>query len=228
MLEIMKLMLSGRQGLTLEIMKLWKAGEGCPVLVHGSEGTDTTLLLTTLAQLILDPRCRTLPGFLALLEREWVLAGHPFQQRYAHSAYSHTRPRQEAPVFLLLLDCVWQLQRQFPLAMAFSEPLLLHLAQEVYASNFGTFLCNSDAERCCQAVKEKTHCLFQFLLRPEEREHFANPLYQPTELAIWPSVYPACIQLWHGRRQWQINKLTGPFFCPTTQNHRINYKAIKY
>ncbi|XP_072554977.1 myotubularin-related protein 9 isoform X3 [Paramormyrops kingsleyae] len=172
--------------------------EGCPVLVHGSEGTDTTLLLTTLAQLILDPRCRTLPGFLALLEREWVLAGHPFQQRYAHSAYSHTRPRQEAPVFLLLLDCVWQLQRQFPLAMAFSEPLLLHLAQEVYASNFGTFLCNSDAERCCQAVKEKTHCLFQFLLRPEEREHFANPLYQPTELAIWPSVYPACIQLWHG------------------------------
>ncbi|XP_048860694.1 myotubularin-related protein 9-like isoform X5 [Brienomyrus brachyistius] len=180
--------------------------EGCPVLVHGSEGTDTTLLLTTLAQLILDPRCRTLPGFLALLEREWVLAGHPFQQRYTHSAYSHARPRQEAPVFLLLLDCVWQLQRQFPLAMAFGEPLLLRLAQEAYASNFGTFLCNSDAERCYQAVKEKTHCLFQFLLRPEERERFANPLYQPTELAIWPSVYPQCVQLWQGG-------LTAPSTC---------------
>lgn len=47
------------------------------MLVHGSEGTDTTLLLTTLAQLILDPGCRTLSGFLALLEREWVLVSPP-------------------------------------------------------------------------------------------------------------------------------------------------------
>lgn len=42
------------------------------VLVHGFEGTDSTLLISTLAQLIMDPCCRTLEGFLALLEREWV------------------------------------------------------------------------------------------------------------------------------------------------------------
>lgn len=42
------------------------------VLVHGSEGTDTTLLVTSLAQIILDPDCRTFRGFLRLLEREWV------------------------------------------------------------------------------------------------------------------------------------------------------------
>lgn len=50
-------------------------------------------------------------------------------------------------MFVLLLDCVWQLARQFPLAMGFSEPLLLRLAMEVYASDYGTFLCNSDQER---------------------------------------------------------------------------------
>lgn len=178
--------------------------DGHSVLVHGSEGTDTTLLVSSLARLILDPSSRTLPGFLALLEREWVQvrfmfhcrptagyhifpmsafisqndlpfflcvmmpllcvgvgllvfvfvyvcvcvqAGHPFQQRCAHSAYSHARIRQEAPVFLLLLDCVWQLAHQFPLAMGFSEALLIRLASDAYASNYGTFLCNSDQER---------------------------------------------------------------------------------
>ncbi|KAJ8385546.1 hypothetical protein AAFF_G00185000 [Aldrovandia affinis] len=172
--------------------------EGCSVLVHGSDGTDTTLLLTTLAQLILEPHCRTLSGFLALLEREWVQAGHPFQQRCAHSAYSHARLRQEAPAFLLLLDCVWQLGRQFPLALEFGEPLLLQLARDAYASDFGTFLCNSDKERCALGVKENTHCLLQFLCRPSERDRLTNPLYQATELAIWPSVQPQALQLWTG------------------------------
>lgn len=46
--------------------------DGHSVLVHGYEGTDCTLLVSTLAQLIMDPCCRTLEGFLALLEREWV------------------------------------------------------------------------------------------------------------------------------------------------------------
>ncbi|XP_015204267.2 myotubularin-related protein 9-like isoform X1 [Lepisosteus oculatus] len=172
--------------------------EGCSALVHGSEGTDTTLLVTTVAQLILDPRCRTFGGFLALIEREWLQAGHPFQQRCAHSALSHARPRHEAPTFLLLLDCCWQLCRQFPLALEFSEALLLRLAREAYASNFGTFLCNSEKERCALGVKTKTHCLWGWLSQSCERDELSNPLYQPTELAIWPCVKPQAIQLWRG------------------------------
>lgn len=46
--------------------------EEATVLVHGAEGTDTTLLVAALAQVILDPSCRTLGGFLGLLEREWI------------------------------------------------------------------------------------------------------------------------------------------------------------
>lgn len=49
--------------------------DGHSVLVHGYEGTDSTLLVSTLAQLIMDPCCRTLEGFLALLEREWLQVG---------------------------------------------------------------------------------------------------------------------------------------------------------
>ncbi|KAJ7988994.1 hypothetical protein DPEC_G00314950 [Dallia pectoralis] len=182
--------------------------DGHSVLVHGSEGTDMTLLVSSLAQLILDPGSRTLAGFLGLLEKEWVQAGHPFHQRCTHSAYSHVRLRHEAPVFVLLLDCVWQLARQFPLAMGFSEPLLLRLAKEVYASEYGTFLCNSDQERCVTGVKERTHCLFRFLLRPGERQRYFNPLYEPNELAIWPSVQPPSLELWKGLfLQWTDDAL---------------------
>lgn len=46
--------------------------EGASVLVHGTEGTDSTLQVTSLAQIILDPACRTIRGFQGLVEREWL------------------------------------------------------------------------------------------------------------------------------------------------------------
>lgn len=156
-------------------------------------------------------------------------AGHPFQQRCAHSAHAHARIQQESPSFLLLLDCVWQLWQQFPLALGFSEALLLRLATEAYASDYGTFLCNGHQERSARlqprepasgahltrskrfhsesllplrlalGVMENTHCLFQALLKPTERQNYSNPLYEHTELAIWPSVHPQSLQLWRGK-----------------------------
>jgi hypothetical protein len=32
------------------------------VVIHGSDGWDTTLLITSLAQILLDPDCRTITG----------------------------------------------------------------------------------------------------------------------------------------------------------------------
>uniref|UniRef100_A0A8C3L8Q0 Myotubularin phosphatase domain-containing protein n=1 Tax=Chrysolophus pictus TaxID=9089 RepID=A0A8C3L8Q0_CHRPC len=181
--------------------------ESC-VLVHGAEGTDTTLLVTALAQVILDPGCRTLKGFQELLEREWIQAGHPFHLRCARSAYSHARLKQEAPpllpfpakkkLSLLFLDCVWQLSRQFPFSLEFSEGLLLTLFDNAYASDYGTFLCNNEKERCLCKVKENTHSLWAWLDQPEERKKYLNPLYSPNLLVIWPSVEPQSIQLWQG------------------------------
>lgn len=74
-------------------------------------------------------------------------AGHPFSLRCARSAYSHARLKQETPVFLLFLDCVWQLGRQFPFSLEFNERLLLTLFEHSYASPYGTFLCNNERER---------------------------------------------------------------------------------
>ncbi|KAI6073443.1 Myotubularin-related protein 9-like protein [Aix galericulata] len=183
--------------------------EEASVLVHGAEGTDTTLLVTALAQVILDPGCRTMVGFQGLLEREWIEAGHPFHLRCARSAYSHARLKQEAPLFLLFLDCVWQLSRQFPFSLEFGESLLLALFDNAYASDYGTFLCNNEKERrvlgggggsapCLCKVKENTHSLWAWLNQPEEKKKYLNPLYSHNPLVIWPSVEPQSIQLWQG------------------------------
>ena len=46
--------------------------------------------------------------FEALLEREWIQAGHPFLNRCAKSVFSQNKNKYAGPVFLLFLDCVWQ------------------------------------------------------------------------------------------------------------------------
>ncbi|KAM6279859.1 myotubularin-related protein 9 [Porphyrio hochstetteri] len=172
--------------------------EGASVLVHGTEGTDSTLQVTSLAQIILDPRCRTIRGFESLVVREWLQAGHPFQQRCAQSAYSNSKQKWEAPVFLLFLDCVWQILRQFPCSFEFNEQFLILLFEHAYASQFGTFLGNNEHERSKLKLPQKTMSLWSWVNRSEELSKFQNPLFEANSLVIWPSVAPQSLQLWEG------------------------------
>lgn len=77
--------------------------------------------------------------------------------------------------------------------MANMKPNSVFLSNK-YSSLISQIFCF----RCAVEVKEKTHCLFQALLRPKHRDYYSNPLYERTELAIWPSVHPQSLQLWKG------------------------------
>ncbi|KAG0228426.1 hypothetical protein BGW42_002218 [Actinomortierella wolfii] len=55
--------------------------ENSSVLVHCSDGWDRTTQLVSLAQIIMDPYFRTIRGLRALIEKEWLFYGHPFQAR---------------------------------------------------------------------------------------------------------------------------------------------------
>lgn len=50
-------------------------------------------------------------------------------------------------MFLLFLDCVWQILHQFPCSFEFNEHFLVTLFEHAYASQFGTFLGNNENER---------------------------------------------------------------------------------
>lgn len=72
------------------------------------------------------------------------------------------------------------------------------LFEHAYASQFGTFLGNSTAERAKLSLPEKTVSLWSWVNRPQELERLSNPLYEANSLVIWPSVAPQSLLLWEG------------------------------
>ncbi|XP_057277711.1 myotubularin-related protein 11 isoform X1 [Pezoporus wallicus] len=121
------------------------AGRRCTVLLQEPSDRDLNCLLASLVQLLGDPHSRTLPGFQSLLQREWVAAGHPFPHRLG--LLRCDSPWEEAPVFLLFLDCTWQLVRQFPAAFGFTEAYLLALHDSSFTPYFSTFLFSCQRQR---------------------------------------------------------------------------------
>uniref|UniRef100_A0A8C7KKQ6 phosphatidylinositol-3,5-bisphosphate 3-phosphatase n=1 Tax=Oncorhynchus kisutch TaxID=8019 RepID=A0A8C7KKQ6_ONCKI len=95
-----------------------------PVLVHCSDGWDRTPQIAALSKLLLDPYYRTIEGFQVLVETEWLDFGHKFADRCGHGENSEDL-NERCPVFLQWLDCVHQLQRQFPCSFEFNELGLL-------------------------------------------------------------------------------------------------------
>ncbi|XP_067425547.1 myotubularin-related protein 11 [Emydura macquarii macquarii] len=114
------------------------------VVLQESDDRDLNCLLASLVQTLSDPHARTQSGFQSLLQKEWVVAGHPFLQRLNLLRDSD---REESPVFLLFLDCVWQLLQQFPASFEFTETYLVALHDSSYIPFFSTFLFNCQWER---------------------------------------------------------------------------------
>ncbi|XP_017122306.1 myotubularin-related protein 9 [Drosophila elegans] len=172
--------------------------EGSPVLVHGAKGLDSTLIVTSLVQIILNPDCRTVRGLQALIEREWIQAGHPFASRHRYSCYTpnQTRNKGSGATFVLFLDCIYQLYTQFPCSFEFSTHLLILLFEHSHFSQYGTFLCDSERERNELNVHTRTTSLWSYLNRPDVLQTLLNPLYEPNASVIWPSVAPISLELW--------------------------------
>ena len=100
--------------------------------------------MTAIASLILDPYYRTIDGFQALIEKEWLAFGHKFSDRCGHvGGYN----KETAPVFTQFLDVIWQIMQQHPCAFEFNERFLITINDCVYNVQFGTFVGNNIKER---------------------------------------------------------------------------------
>ena len=159
-----------------------------PVVLHCSHGWDRTSQVACVAQLMLDPYYRTIPGFACLVEKDFMAFGHPFHTRCAHgvgtggagntsSVVSNTvntasnmakndnfDEGQVSPVFLQFLDCVYQLVSLYPDAFEITTRYLLDLSDHVYSCRFGNFLCDTERERETVAgIRQRTHSIWDFL-----------------------------------------------------------------
>ena len=60
-------------------------------IIAEGESRDTSAIISSLAQLIMDPYYRTIHGFQSLVQKEWVMLGHPFANRFGRTADSETK-----------------------------------------------------------------------------------------------------------------------------------------
>ncbi|XP_056870092.1 myotubularin-related protein 10 isoform X2 [Takifugu flavidus] len=119
-------------------------GKNVSVVLQEEEDRDLSCVVSSLVQLMLDPHYRSLVGFQALLQKEWVMAGHRFLDRCNHLKKND---KEEAPLFMLFLDCVWQMMNQYPAAFEFTETYLTVLSDSMWIPLFSTFLFNSPKQR---------------------------------------------------------------------------------
>ncbi|XP_034941277.1 myotubularin-related protein 9 [Chelonus insularis] len=199
------------------------------VLVHGGTGRDSTLVITSLAQIIVNPDCRTIRGFEALIEREWLQAGHPFYTRTRHGAYfsSNNQNFPHAPTFLLFLDCVYQLFYQFQYSFEYGTEMLAELFKHAYSSEYGTFLGDSEADRISLRLAERTCSLWSYMNKPESLETWLNPLYEPNPGVIWPSVAPISIHLWKELYIEHTSAFSWEGFISCVNQIKENHLAVK-
>ncbi|XP_068176065.1 myotubularin-related protein 10 isoform X2 [Antennarius striatus] len=114
------------------------------VILQEEEDRDLNCVVSSLVQLMLDPHYRSLTGFQSLVQKEWVMAGHRFLDRCNHLKKSDNK---ESPLFMLFLDCVWQMMNQYPAAFEITEFYLTALSDSMWIPLFSTFLFNSPKQR---------------------------------------------------------------------------------
>ncbi|KAI5477738.1 protein tyrosine phosphatase [Pseudohyphozyma bogoriensis] len=160
------------------------------VLVHCSDGWDRTSQLSSLSELCLDPYYRTGEGLAVLIEKDWLSYGHRFADRNGHLCSDKTQfvaaPvegisaqqaflasvqkqfagsshafKETSPVFQQFLDCIYQIQKQFPDRFEFNEKLLRKLQWEAYAGRSGSFLFNSEKQRGDMRARERTRSVWE-------------------------------------------------------------------
>ncbi|XP_076356117.1 myotubularin-related protein 10-like [Tachypleus tridentatus] len=150
------------------------------VIIKEWEGRDLSCVISSLVQILLDPFFRTQYGFECLVQKEWVALGHPFQERLGQLG---VEDGCKSPVFLLFLDCLWQILQQFPSSFEFTETYLTNLWDTVHISCFDTFLFNCQRERAnayskfCELHRLQSAWDWSLQFTKQDMIFFQNPLY---------------------------------------------------
>lgn len=193
-------------------------------IVHCSDGWDRTSQMTSLCQLMLDPYFRTISGFCILIEKEWLSFGHMFTNR----TFAPSSPVERSPIFVLFLDCVWQIMQQFPHSFEFDEELLIILADHFQSGYFGNFLCDSERERLKFGLNRSTTSLWSHIDAISEELVVPEYVADGPEVII-PIVSMKRLALWNGyflRHEFAATSSTIGVNTETEEESENKYNTI--
>ncbi len=105
------------------------------MLVYCKNGQISSPIVSSLAQIMIDPYYRTISGFHKLVLKEWVYFGHNFV-RYLDLKGDDSF----CPAFILFLDCVNQLALQNEISFEFNSDYLLEIAKRLFSNLYFEFL----------------------------------------------------------------------------------------
>ncbi|EMD43134.1 myotubularin, putative [Entamoeba histolytica HM-3:IMSS] len=144
---------------------------GTSVSINCIDGTGICSILSSLCCILCDDYFRTIKGFIALIEKEWVLMGYPFAQYLGiDNDYFSNEPVE----FILFIHCVEAIIRQNPTALEITEDLIIFILDELYKGKCNTFLFNSEKERRRECVDGKTLSLYDLIIQELKLSKFKN------------------------------------------------------
>ena len=140
--------------------------------------------------------------------------------------------KETSPIFHQFLECVRQVQRQFPERFEFNERFLHQLYYHLYSCQFGTFLWNNEKERRIDEAGgpppfESTVSIWDWLNTPEETKKNRNPDYDPSlddlgrkegkpDMGVLiPN--PKDVRFWHGLYGRTDEEMNGKFVVSQAQ-----------
>lgn len=193
-------------------------------LVHCSDGREKTPIITALSMLMLDGNYRTIFGFQALIEMEFLIYSYNF------SGYL-MKHKSLPPGFVLFLDCCYQLIKQFPSAFEFDERILLSIYYHWNSNKFGTFLYESHKERREKFVDKETISLWTSINQEPNLVSFRNAGYHRSKYhqqVIYPTVNINSMHVFksmHSNFTTDKNKLDDKF--SVTKNNFVKIKLLE-
>jgi len=152
--------------------------KGMTVVVKHDDGRSYSILLASLAMILLTDEFRTREGFEQVVLRNWVSLGYPFSLH--HTLTISPAGAALCPVFLLFLDCVHQLAAQFPAHFAFSSAYLARVWDTALLPLTHTFMfdCEKDREAASNARSAPLSFDWSLQFSQEQIDAWDNPLYK--------------------------------------------------
>jgi len=155
---------------------------GKTVILREGEGRSSSILISSLAQILLCEDFRTRSGFEGLIRSNWISLGFQFSKNHALSNLSN-KVSNLNPTFLLFLDCVHQLGLQFPSKLEFLPQYLIDLWDTVLLPVFDTFIFDSEHDRAVARSSQENplqlHSAWDWAQQftPQHIAKWENPLF---------------------------------------------------